>query len=190
MINNVVLVSGGQQSDSVIYIHVSILCQILFPFKLLQNIERSSLCYAVGPCLVSRFKYSCVDMSIPTSLTIPSRNPSPVSKSSFSKSVSQTLLLAPSDDIKLSRGGKCPGERSPPGPLGTCLTWSLCRPTSSAAGNTAASGLHFLFKGCRALEDPSSAHRAFPSLWRDHREGYHLLQPASQRGRGPSPPKR
>ena len=53
MINNVVLVSGVQQSDLVIHIHVSILFQILFPFKLLQNIEQSSLCYTVGPCWLS-----------------------------------------------------------------------------------------------------------------------------------------
>ena len=31
--NNVVIVSGIQQSDSVIHIHVSILFQILFPFS-------------------------------------------------------------------------------------------------------------------------------------------------------------
>ena len=48
MINNVVLVSGVQQSESVIHIHVSILFQILFPFGLLHNIEQSSLCYTVG----------------------------------------------------------------------------------------------------------------------------------------------
>ena len=42
MINNVVLVSGVPQSDSVIHIHVSILFQILFPFKLLHNIKQSS----------------------------------------------------------------------------------------------------------------------------------------------------
>ena len=53
MINNVVLVSGVQQSDSVIHIHVSILFQILFPFRLLENIEQSSLCYSVGPCWLS-----------------------------------------------------------------------------------------------------------------------------------------
>ena len=45
LINNVVLVSGVQQSDSVIHIQVSILFQVLFPLKLLQNIEQSSLCY-------------------------------------------------------------------------------------------------------------------------------------------------
>ena len=33
-----------------IYIHTYILFQILFPFKLLQNFESSSLCYTVGPC--------------------------------------------------------------------------------------------------------------------------------------------
>ena len=53
MIDNVVLVSGVQQSDSVTHIRVSILFQILFPFRLLQNIEQSSLCYTVGPCLLS-----------------------------------------------------------------------------------------------------------------------------------------
>ena len=37
MINNAVLVSGVQQSDSFIYL--SILFQILFPFKLLENIK-------------------------------------------------------------------------------------------------------------------------------------------------------
>ena len=39
LIYNVVLVSGIQQSDSVIHIHIPILFQILFPFRLLQNIE-------------------------------------------------------------------------------------------------------------------------------------------------------
>ena len=39
MIYDVVLVSGVQQSDSVINIHISILLQILFPYRLLQNIE-------------------------------------------------------------------------------------------------------------------------------------------------------
>ena len=36
---SVVLVSGVQQSDSVIHIHVSILFQTLFPFRLLKNTE-------------------------------------------------------------------------------------------------------------------------------------------------------
>ena len=37
------------QSDSVVHIHVSILSQILSPFRLLLNIEQSSLCYTVCP---------------------------------------------------------------------------------------------------------------------------------------------
>ena len=53
MINNVVLVSGVQQSDSVIHIHVSIPFPILFPFRLLQNTERSSLCCTIGACWLS-----------------------------------------------------------------------------------------------------------------------------------------
>ena len=42
-----VLVSGVQQSDSVI------LFQTLFPFRLLQYTECSSLCYTVGLCWLS-----------------------------------------------------------------------------------------------------------------------------------------
>ena len=53
MINNVVIVSDGQQSDSVIHTHVSILFHMLFPFRLLHNIEQSSLCYTVSPCWLS-----------------------------------------------------------------------------------------------------------------------------------------
>ena len=45
MIYNVVLVSGVQQSDSIIHMYVTILFQVLFPFQLLPNIEQSSLCY-------------------------------------------------------------------------------------------------------------------------------------------------
>ena len=41
-------VSSGQQRDSVIHIHVSILFQILFPIRLLQKFEQSSLRYTVG----------------------------------------------------------------------------------------------------------------------------------------------
>ena len=52
-INNVMLVSVVQQSDSVIHIHISILFQTLFPFKLLHNIKQSSLCFTVGPCWFS-----------------------------------------------------------------------------------------------------------------------------------------
>ena len=39
MIYDVVLVLGVQQSDSVIQIHITILFQILCPYRLLQNIE-------------------------------------------------------------------------------------------------------------------------------------------------------
>ena len=39
LIYNVVFISGVQQSDSVMHKHISILFQILFPYRLLQNIE-------------------------------------------------------------------------------------------------------------------------------------------------------
>ena len=70
MINNVVLVSGVQQSDSVIHIHVSILFQVLFSFTLLQNIELSSLCCTVAPCWLSILNIA-VCMSISNSQSIP-----------------------------------------------------------------------------------------------------------------------
>ena len=57
LIYSVVLVSAVQKSDSVIRIHVSILFQILFPFRLLQSIEQSFLCYTVGPCWLSILFY-------------------------------------------------------------------------------------------------------------------------------------
>ena len=49
----VVLLSGVQQSDSVIHIHISIyvIFQILFHYRLLQDIEYSSRSYTVGTCL-------------------------------------------------------------------------------------------------------------------------------------------
>ena len=52
LINNV-RVSGVQQSDSVLHIHVSVIFQILFPFRLLQYIKQSPLCYIVGPYWLS-----------------------------------------------------------------------------------------------------------------------------------------
>ena len=51
MIYNVLLVSGVQQSDSVI--HLSTLFHIFFHYDLLRDIEYSSLCYTVGPCCLS-----------------------------------------------------------------------------------------------------------------------------------------
>ena len=92
MINNVVLVSGVQQSDSVIHIHVSILFQILFPFRLLQNIEQNSLCYIVGPCWLSVLNiavWTC--QSQISKLSLPCL-PLLVTISSFSKSVSLFLF--------------------------------------------------------------------------------------------------
>ena len=54
-INNNVIVSGGQQKDSAIHIHVSIFPQTPFPSRLPHNIEQSSLCYTTGPCWLSIF---------------------------------------------------------------------------------------------------------------------------------------
>jgi len=59
LINNVALVLGVQQSDSVIHVF-----QILFPFSLLYNIEQSSLLHS-RCLLVIHFKHRSVYMSIP-----------------------------------------------------------------------------------------------------------------------------
>ena len=63
LVNNVVFVSDKQQSDSVIHIHISILSQIFFSFRLLQKIEHSSLCYIYSRILVICCKYSSMCMS-------------------------------------------------------------------------------------------------------------------------------
>ena len=48
LINNVVIVSVAQQSNSAIHTHVSILPQAPLPSRLPYNIEQGSLCYTVG----------------------------------------------------------------------------------------------------------------------------------------------
>ena len=53
LMSNVRIVWGVQQSDSVIYIHGTILSQFVFPFRLLQDIEQSSQCYTVSPFWLS-----------------------------------------------------------------------------------------------------------------------------------------
>ena len=57
-------------SDSVIHAQVSDLFQILFPFRLLQNIKQSSLCYVVGSCSLF-ILYSTVCILIPNFYLIP-----------------------------------------------------------------------------------------------------------------------
>ena len=70
MINNVVLVSGIQRSDSVI--HASILFQLLFPFRLLQSTEQSSLCCTVCPFWLSILKIAaCICPSQTPNLGFP-----------------------------------------------------------------------------------------------------------------------
>ena len=51
--NNVVVVSGAQQSDSAIHIHVSILPQTPRPFRLPHHIEQSSPCCTACPSWLS-----------------------------------------------------------------------------------------------------------------------------------------
>ena len=62
------IISGGQQKDSAIHIHISIVPQTPLPSRLPCNIEQSSMCYGI---LVMHLKYSSVYMPIPNSLTIP-----------------------------------------------------------------------------------------------------------------------
>ena len=66
LIDNIVLVSSVQQSDLVIHIYVSILFQILSPFRLLlHNVEQSSLYHTQGPCWLPILN-TAVYMSIQT----------------------------------------------------------------------------------------------------------------------------
>ena len=64
LIYSVVLVSGVQQTESVIHIHISTLFQILFPYRSLQSTELSSLCYTVGSYQLSiLYKVVCICQS-------------------------------------------------------------------------------------------------------------------------------
>ena len=63
LINNV-FVSGVQQSDSVIHIHVSVPFQILFTFRLLHNIEQSSLYYTVVDSFFFFFNFIYLFMAV------------------------------------------------------------------------------------------------------------------------------
>ena len=93
LINNVVSVSGVQQSNSVIHIHISILLQILFPFRLLQNTEQSSPYYTVGPFWLSILNIAVCTCQYQTpNLSLPHTLP-PVTISSYSKSVSLLLFF-------------------------------------------------------------------------------------------------
>ena len=74
------LVSSVQQSDSYIYVcvfiyiykHIYILFRILFHYRLLQNIEYSSLCYKVSPCYLIYVKVtqSCLTLCDPMYYTV------------------------------------------------------------------------------------------------------------------------
>ena len=58
-VNNVVIVSGGQQRDSAIHTHVPILPQTPLPSRLAGNIEQFPVLYSKF-LLVVHFKYSSV----------------------------------------------------------------------------------------------------------------------------------
>ena len=67
LICNVALISSLEQSDS--DTHTYLFFQVFYPYRLLQNTEKSSLCYTVGPWLVIYFIYSIV--YLPTLLPRP-----------------------------------------------------------------------------------------------------------------------
>ena len=74
IVNNVVLASSIQQSDSVIYIHVSI--SNSFPIWLLQNIKQCSLCYTVGPLWLPNLDIAvCASQSPTPNLFFPHLSP-------------------------------------------------------------------------------------------------------------------
>ena len=75
MINNIVIVSGTQQSDSAVHIHVSIPPQP--PSHPSCHLTPEFLVPHSRSLSVIHFKYSRVYLSIPNSLIIPSFNPSP-----------------------------------------------------------------------------------------------------------------
>jgi len=75
LVNNV-LVSGVQQ---VIQLYVYLfLFQIIFPFRLLQSVKQSYLCYVVGPYWLSVLNIvACMCQSQTLNLSLPHLPPSP-----------------------------------------------------------------------------------------------------------------
>ena len=94
--SNVVILSGGQQRDSVIRVHVFILPQTPLPSRLPHNIEQSSLCCAIVPCWLSILNKQCgpVHSKLPNYHLPYPPYPSPPRQpvSSFSKSVNLFLF--------------------------------------------------------------------------------------------------
>ena len=91
LINNVVIVSDGQQRDSAIHIPVFILPQTSLPSRL-HGHEQSSLGYSRTLWGI-HFKYSSVYMSIPNFLTVPSPCLSSLATiSPFSKSADSLFI--------------------------------------------------------------------------------------------------
>ena len=85
-------VLGVQQSESVIHIHVYIF-EILFPFRLLHNIEQSLLFYTVDPSwllILNLAVYACQSQT--PSVPVPTPTPPPLTINSFSKSGNQFLF--------------------------------------------------------------------------------------------------
>ena len=90
--NEAVLVLGVQQSESVIHIHVYIF-EILFPFRLLHNIEQSLLFYTIDPSwllILNLAVYTCQSQT--PSVPVPTPTPPSLTINSFSKSGNQFLF--------------------------------------------------------------------------------------------------
>ena len=54
---------SGLPSHSILHIHTPTLFQILFSYRILQNIEQSSLCCTVGPCWFLSHTKSCATLA-------------------------------------------------------------------------------------------------------------------------------
>ena len=70
-------VLGEQQRNSAIHIHISILPQTPLPSRLPHNIEKSFLCYTVGPCWLSILNvtvYTCPSQTPVSSSHSPSHS--------------------------------------------------------------------------------------------------------------------
>ena len=59
-----------------IYIYTYVLFQILFHYKLLQDIDHNSLCYTVGPCLFIHITlFLSLFIAFPSAISFPDQHP-------------------------------------------------------------------------------------------------------------------
>ena len=124
------IVSGGQQRDSTIYIHVSILPQTPLPSRLPITLNGAPCAIHSRSLLLSHFKHSSVYMLMPNALTIPPSHP-PHTLTINSPDDPHNNLITGRSSLSIIYRHECRGSEilrgHRAGKLGCEPGWSGCR---------------------------------------------------------------